>query len=76
MAVYSYMAEPINEYIVQQLNELLALVSIVDKNQRVICYVTGESKDIASISSFVERFKKRGLEIVYMAEPINEYLVK
>ena len=54
----------------------MELVSIVDKNEKAICYVTGESKDIVSISSFMERFKKRVLEIVYMAMPINECLVK
>merc|ERR1711970_1412252 len=41
-----------------------------------IYYITGESKDVVSTSSFVERLKKRGFEVVYMTEPIDEYCVQ
>merc|ERR1712215_396964 len=41
-----------------------------------IYYITGESKDVVSTSSFVERLKKRGFEVVYMTEPIDEYVVQ
>merc|ERR1711929_67701 len=41
-----------------------------------IYYITGESKDVVGSSSFVERLKKRGLEVVYMTEPIDEYVVQ
>merc|ERR1712147_374890 len=33
-------------------------------------------KEVVSSSSFVERLKKRGLEVVYMTEPIDEYVVQ
>merc|ERR1719431_2442526 len=33
-------------------------------------------KDVDSTSSFVERLKKRGFEVVYMTEPIDEYVVQ
>ncbi|XP_015517946.1 heat shock protein 83 [Neodiprion pinetum] len=45
-------------------------------NQKHIYYITGESKEQVSNSSFVERVKKRGFEVVYMTEPIDEYVVQ
>merc|ERR1739846_40821 len=39
-------------------------------------YITGESKDVVGSSSFVETLKKRGLECLYMTEPIDEYVVQ
>merc|ERR1712053_30701 len=41
-----------------------------------IYYITGENKEVVAQSSFVERLKKRGLEVVYMTEPIDEYVVQ
>jgi len=46
------------------------------ENQKSIYYITGESKEVVSASAFVERLKKRGLEVVYMTEPIDEYVVQ
>merc|ERR1711860_223125 len=46
------------------------------ENQKDIYYITGESKEVVASSSFVERLKKRGLEVVYMTEPIDEYVVQ
>merc|ERR1711970_769752 len=42
-------------------------------NQNDIYYITGESKDAVSNSAFVERLTKRGFEVLYMTEPIDEY---
>merc|ERR1712080_676721 len=50
-------------------------VARMKENQKDIYYITGESKDVVSTSSFVERLKKRGFEVVYMTEPIDEYVV-
>merc|ERR1739843_42404 len=41
-----------------------------------IYYITGESKEVVAASAFVERLKKRGFEVVYMTEPIDEYVVQ
>merc|ERR1712142_595364 len=46
------------------------------ENQKDIYYITGESKEVVAASAFVERLKKRGLEVVYMVEPIDEYVVQ
>merc|ERR1711950_6320 len=51
-------------------------VSRMKENQKSIYYITGESKEVVSASAFVERLKKRGLEVVYMTEPIDEYVVQ
>lgn len=36
----------------------------------------GESKEQVANSAFVERVRKRGFEVVYMTEPIDEYSVQ
>merc|ERR1711909_71232 len=51
-------------------------VSRMKENQKDIFYITGESKEVVSASSFVETLKKRGLECIYMTEPIDEYVVQ
>merc|ERR1719179_126664 len=51
-------------------------VSRMKENQKDIYYITGENKEIVAQSAFVERLKKRGFEVVYMTEPIDEYVVQ
>jgi len=51
-------------------------VSRMKENQKHIYYITGESRDVVSNSAFVERVLKRGYEVLYMTEPIDEYVVQ
>jgi molecular chaperone HtpG len=51
-------------------------VSRMQENQKHIYFITGESRDQVSNSAFVERVKKRGFEVVYMVEPIDEYVIQ
>merc|ERR1711990_57085 len=51
-------------------------VSRMKETQKDIYYITGESKEVVATSSFVERMKKKGLEVIYMTEPIDEYVVQ
>merc|ERR1712240_599974 len=51
-------------------------VSRMKENQKDIYYITGESLETVKQSAFVETLKKRGLECVYMTEPIDEYVVQ
>merc|ERR1711990_1402518 len=51
-------------------------VSRMKETQKDIYYITGESKEVVATSSFVERTKKKGLEVIYMTEPIDEYVVQ
>ncbi len=46
------------------------------ENQKSIYFITAESKEVAENSSFVERVKKRGYEVLYMCDPIDEYAVQ
>merc|ERR1711887_425661 len=51
-------------------------VGRMKENQKQIYYITGESRETVSNSAFVERVKKRGFEVLYMCEPIDEYVVQ
>jgi len=51
-------------------------VSRMKDNQKDIYYITGESLDAVKNSSFVERLIKRGFEVLYMTEPIDEYCIQ
>uniref|UniRef100_A0A023FAL3 Heat shock protein 83 n=2 Tax=Triatoma infestans TaxID=30076 RepID=A0A023FAL3_TRIIF len=51
-------------------------VARMKENQKHIYFITGENKEQVANSSFVERVKKRGFEVVYMTEPIDEYVVQ
>uniref|UniRef100_A0A8C8T0B6 Histidine kinase/HSP90-like ATPase domain-containing protein n=1 Tax=Peromyscus maniculatus bairdii TaxID=230844 RepID=A0A8C8T0B6_PERMB len=46
------------------------------ENQKHIYFITGETKDQAANSSFVECLQKHGLEVIYMIEPIDVYCVQ
>jgi len=51
-------------------------VARMKENQTSIYFITGESYDVVSQSSFVERVKKSGYEVIYMTDPIDEYCVQ
>ncbi|CAL1278718.1 unnamed protein product [Larinioides sclopetarius] len=51
-------------------------VSRMKENQKSIYFITGENKDQVANSAFVERVRKRGFEVIYMTEPIDEYCVQ
>merc|ERR1712209_285189 len=51
-------------------------VSRMKDGQKDIYFITGESVDIVKNSAFVERVTKRGFEVLYMCEPIDEYCVQ
>merc|ERR1712106_890527 len=50
-------------------------VSRMKDSQKQIYFITGESKEQVSNSAFVERVKKRGFEVIYMTDPIDEYSI-
>jgi len=51
-------------------------VSRMKDAQKDIYYITGANMDAVKNSSFVERLVKRGFEVLYMVDPIDEYCVQ
>jgi len=59
-----------------EMSSLKEYVARMKEGQKHIYFITGESRQSVSNSPFIEVLRKRGFEVIYMTDPIDEYAVQ
>ncbi len=51
-------------------------IARMKEGQKEIFFITGENKASVANSPFIEGLKKKGYEVIYMIDPIDEYVIQ
>merc|ERR1712093_315565 len=57
----------------ENVTSLEKYISRMKKGQKHIYYISGETKEAVEKSPFLERLRKKDLEVLYYTDPIDEY---
>lgn len=49
-------------------------ITTASENQKSIYYISGDNIDILKSSPFLDRFKKNGYDVLFMTDPVDEYM--
>ncbi|HEX2253282.1 MAG TPA: molecular chaperone HtpG [Thermoanaerobaculia bacterium] len=60
----------------EKLTSLAGYRERMKEDQEVIWYVTAESREVAESSPHLEAFRERGIEVLFMTDPVDELLVQ
>jgi molecular chaperone HtpG len=75
----SKLADFLRFYTSKSGDEMVSLKDYVGRmkeGQKDIFFITGESKTSVANSPFIESLKKKGYEVIYMIDPIDEYVIQ
>ncbi|WCJ35085.1 hypothetical protein M5689_016353 [Euphorbia peplus] len=59
-----------------KLTSLDQYISRMKSGQKDIFYITGQNKEQLENSPFLERLKKKGYEVIFFTDPVDEYLMQ